>query len=266
MSFWQCSKCGFKNAVAANMFSSVKCQSCHSWRIASTSKEESPEIPQSNTGRFDLELLLHGYIREKEEKLDLFMNIPDGIIKLIKSLYPVLLFKFGAFGQEEDIENLFLLNEDRTILKGSDYSCNGYFVYADLGEYNDTGFDKGIHLWSIKLLKPAQCYLSIGVTTEKNEEILAHAANNDDIFNDVGSWMTKGKNSHLDMPAGWDGSEFDKNEIITIELNCDNWAVSYYRNGKLLKIDDIEQDNYYFGMVCCALNEYTHIQVVESKL
>ena len=42
-----------------------------------------------------LELLICGYLRENEDELELYMNIPDGFAKIMHDLYPLLLFKFG---------------------------------------------------------------------------------------------------------------------------------------------------------------------------
>ena len=94
-----------------------------------------------------LQLLICGYIRENHNALKLFLNVPNGIVQIIHNLYPVLLFTFGDFNKER-----FILSDDNTILKGNSDSCNGYMVYADLGENNDIGLKAGIHFWTVKSL------------------------------------------------------------------------------------------------------------------
>ena len=61
-----------------------------------------------------LDLLISGYVREKENQLILSMNVPHGIAELIHDLYPLLIFKFGDYDKE-----VFQLNENKTILKGN---------------------------------------------------------------------------------------------------------------------------------------------------
>ena len=95
-----------------------------------------------------LGLLICGYVREEERKLQLYMNIPNGIVKIVHELFPLLLFKFGDFNRGR-----FEINDDRTIIKGPhNGSCNGFLIYADLEQYSDVGLNKGIHIWSIKRL------------------------------------------------------------------------------------------------------------------
>ena len=107
-----------------------------------------------NSDDFDLELLMSGYVRDTEKELKLFMNVPDGIVRIMHDLYPELLFKFGDFNKHK-----FAVNDDNTILKGCGDICDGHLVYADLGKYNDIGFNKGVHLWSIKILSCIRNYL-----------------------------------------------------------------------------------------------------------
>ena len=88
-----------------------------------------------------MRLLICGYIRESEIELDLYMNIPKGIDKIMHDLYSVLLFKFG-----EHKNDIFKFEADKTIIRGNKGGCNGYLVYADLGQFNDIGLNKGIHI------------------------------------------------------------------------------------------------------------------------
>ena len=82
--------------------------------------------------------LVYGFVRESEKLLDLFMNIDEGITKLLIQLFPVLRFKIGAFDEKQ-----FETENDRMTIKGSG-SCNGYMVYADLENNKDMGDDSSI--------------------------------------------------------------------------------------------------------------------------
>ena len=133
-----------------------------------------------------LELLISGYIREKQDELKLYMNFPNEIAKIMHDFYPLLLFKFGDFKKD-----IFEVNEDGTILKGIG-DCNGYLIYADISQYSNTGLNQGVHSWSIKSLGEdfAACFISIGVTTEKND-LLINEWNHDgfEIYDWINIWI-----------------------------------------------------------------------------
>ena len=76
-----------------------------------------------------LELLISGFIRQEQNELELYMNVPKGITKIMQKLYPLLFFKFGDFEK-----GTFEVNEDRTILKGSG-DCNGFLFMFGPSNY-----------------------------------------------------------------------------------------------------------------------------------
>ena len=124
---------------------------------------------------------------------------------------------------------------------------------------------QGVHLWSIKLIKKNQgvCFCSIGVTTEKNDEIINK-------FQHTGSspsythWMKEGTNEVHSYLQGCK-QPWKKDEVITAKLDCDNWDVTYYRGTQEIKKDVIVKDRrYYFAFLCCNLSSWTHFQIVES--
>ena len=164
MSSRDCQHCDLTNSE-----STANCLACYQSPLSLKQKQEA--ITRFITSEVSLELLINGYFRKKEKELNLYMHIPMGIAQIIHSFYPVLLFKFGDFRQ-----NLFEVNDDRTILKArgkSWFSCCGYLIYAHLEQYNDVGLNKGVHLWSVQnLAATTECHLSIGVTTEKNDKLI----------------------------------------------------------------------------------------------
>ena len=204
-------------------------------------------------------LLINGYLKEQETELDLFMNIPDGIDKIMQKLYPLLLFKFGDFKK-----NKFQVTNNRTIIQGNGKGCWGYLIYADLGHYNDIGLNKGVHIWSIKLLsggysygnRGATCFKSIGVTTEKSQELIDKFERH----GDKQHWIEDGYNSFYKGNFHW-----QPQSVVTVKLNCNEWTVTYYNNNKQFQMDKIEANKYYyFAMMCCDKQRFTKVQVVEN--
>lgn len=207
-----------------------------------------------------LQPLINGYLRNQEKEHKLL--IPDGIPQIIHQLYPLLLFRFGNFKQD-----FFTLHENSMILEGTsrghgfDFDCSGFMVYADLGPtLNDVGFTKGIHSWSIKKLVDSHCFGSIGVTTTKDNT-------------SINEWYHNGEPSQQWIDQGTQNSFYEgvlvwkHEEIITVELDCDDWTVKYYKNYEkpYFQKDKIEPNHsYYFAMMVCNLSEYTKYQIVDN--
>ena len=222
----------------------------------------------------NLILLICGYLRQNENELKLYMNIPTGIVTIMQKLYPVFIFKFGDFKN-----GAFAVSKERTIIKGSSSNkmdpntwempgCHGYFVYADLGQFNDMGLNNGIHVWSVKMLHRvnygAECFASIGVTTEKNDKLINE-------WNHDGNcgihWNPKAVNDESISSFYQGCNKWNFEEIVTVRLNCNDWKVTYYVDKKILKTDRIKPErSYYFAMLLCGLERYTYFEVVESDL
>ena len=214
-----------------------------------------------------IEILINGYIRNHEKEYKLL--IPPEIAQIIYKSYPSLLFKFGDFNKD-----FFIINEEKTILKGIDgdigrvvgSDCNGFMVYADLGQdiLNDIGINTGVYFWSVKcLLEVARCFASIGVTTEKNDKLINHWDHDGMKLDDhwFENFKEGGRNSFYQGCTEW-----QKDQIITVRLDCDNWTVKYYKDKENtnFKEDKIEANkSYYFAMMVCNLESLTHYQIVQ---
>ena len=60
---------------------------------------------------------------------------------------------------------------------------------------------------------------------------------------------------------------WDKNMIFSVELDCDNWKVFFYKDATLLRSKDIDPNKSYFLAVsCCASKGATSLQSVQSPL
>ena len=58
--------------------------------------------------------------------------------------------------------------------------------------------------------------------------------------------------------------KWNKNDVITVKLNCDNWEVTYYKNGIGFKWDIVDPyESYFFVMFCCGYS-IPDMQVVEN--
>ena len=117
MSSWDCLNCGLTNSASKR-----QCLACFTPNTFERNRCNYRPI------KFDLDLLISGYIREIENKIAL-----TGIIKIIETLYPSLMFKFGAHDEAK-----MNVSENGTILKGCARECEGFIVYADLGIYIPT--------------------------------------------------------------------------------------------------------------------------------
>ena len=241
MPLWDCVHCGLTNSGTRN-----QCLACY---------QPDSKLIKQFLSRSDIELLIKGYARENEKRLDLFMNIPDEFVQMIINAYPLLLFRIGEFDK-----NVFNVTNEGTILKGRNFSCRPWVVYADLGRYSDTGFNEGVHLWSVKSLVgnkvsgTAICMLSIGVTTQKNEDILKGTEAG-------GGWVTRnGCNSFYKGYGKWKA-----NDTVTVKLDCNNWTVTYYNDSRQFNQETIDANKcYYFAMFCCGWSSFTHLQVVDN--
>ena len=207
-----------------------------------------------------LELLIAGFVRNHEKKYELYMTVPYEITIIMHELYPLLLFGFGDYKKDK-----FLTKDNKRCLMGTD-DCAGYMVYADLGQYNDIGLNKGIHLWSLRsfAIDSGRCYLSIGVTTEKNDKVINDW--NSAKIRKRNHWIEDGYNSHFEgNPRISETGAWLYGEVITAKLDCDQWKVTYFRNNEEIQQDEIEPNqSYYFALMCCANSSYSVLKVVEK--
>lgn len=212
--------------------------------------------------------LTSGFIREQQSILSLYMAIPQGIIVYIMNYFPFL-FSFGIY----DSSKFDLINGDNMMIQGiSKDDCDGYPIYADLFGKNETGFNSGVHYWSIKALHTdwykedgkipedhysfteSDCYRCIGVTTIKK--------NIHDIHEPTAPFkFGAGRSYHFDgFIQGWGFGQ-----IITLKLDCNIWVVSYYKDGKFIKSQRIqENENYFLALSCCTHHYYTKLEVVDT--
>ena len=212
-----------------------------------------------------VELLIFGFIHDQETKHRFSMSIPNGIILYIINYFPIL-FKFGLHDK-----NRFAVSEDKMCIKGIQQDkCDGYTIYADLYDKSETGFNRGIHYWSIKALpleyspeyRTSPCYRNIGITTARNEKIVSSMS---DEF--VGHWtndhVVSGYHYYYDGCADEDG--WGNDEIITVKMDCDDWKVSYYKELVLKRTETIEPYQYYFfALSCCVDPDFTSLTIVET--
>lgn len=202
-----------------------------------------------------VQLLTFGYVREHQMKQPLFMDIPTAIIWLIVNFHAAL-FKLGLYNKER-----FEISDDGLFIKSIATGCEGFMVYADLLDKNDTGFDRGVYFWSLQSNVGYTCFFSIGVTTIKNDKIVNLILDRfiDDIDMGRNREITKGYHYYYELYHRLE------DEIVTVKLDCNDWKVSYYRNEALMKSEDIEPNQLYFlAISLCGQQGNTHLKVVET--
>ena len=203
----------------------------------------------------ELELLISGYIRENERELSLSMNVPEGINKMMLELYPLLLYLFGDYKKD-----VYEVNDDRTIIKGIGESCSGFLIYADLGQFNDIGLNKGIHLWSIKFLsRYSSCFASLGITTDKTDKLINEWCHTGGNWS--GHWgPMKGHNYHFQGCGMW-----NKDKVVTMKLDCNAWTVTWFLDKTEITKEAIATNqHYYFVLFTCDKLKYAYFQVVDT--
>ena len=208
--------------------------------------------------------LVYGFVREQEQILSLSRHITAVVVELIIGLFPLLSMPFGKFNEE-----MFTISEDKTILKvtrkqGGQYH-KYYMVYADLGPYSDTGLDKGVHTWTIKLRArnwkskyvPEYCGRRIGIVTNQNPMDCNESAS-DDLFKTGYDFMIDNDRHASEKQWKIDGK-------VTIKFDCNKGELTYYLDGRMKKIQHINaEEKYYIGLSCCVTHNHFYYQIVET--
>lgn len=203
------------------------------------------------------DLLVHGYIHKLEKDTHSALIIPEAIYKIIALFYPQLL-KFELFDS-----NRFELLEDGYEIKGKPgMGCSGYTVFPE--SLLITGYNKGIHYWSVKLLgdinETGYCYHSIGIIANERDKELCNKR--------TGHWAITGRQQPLTQISWFDGytNGWNRKDIITIKLDCDKGITEYWKNDKKVKKDEIDTTkSYYFAMNTCCIPAH-YFKVVETPL
>ena len=193
------------------------------------------------------EVLVHGFIQDQRRKLQLSKNIPMDIILLITAYFPVL-FRFGLHHK-----SYFRVSNDKLRIKSKGGSCEGFMIYADLGDKDDIGLNEGIHIWSLLSRAGTFCFRSIGITNFKDDRMVNKTAGRGDFY------------CYYDGDTDNKQPVWDKNMIFSVELDCDNWKVFFYKEATLLKSQDIDPNKSYFLAVSCCASA-TSLQSVQSPL
>lgn len=211
---------------------------------------------------YKLDELICGYLRTHRNQLDLWMDIPLEIGQIVHLLFPRARYKFGAFKEDQ-----FEVSDDGDTIEGTG-DCGGYLIFADLGEFNDTGISKGVHSWSLQstISGGSNCYASVGVLCEKTDFLInqwssefnwVHGSDHDHHED----WPTHITSSFIDLTDKW-----LLNDIITIQLDCTNWTVTYFKGSDEIEKHEISEGAYYFATNRCSSSAYTMLKVVDSPL
>ena len=211
------------------------------------------------------ELLIHGYIHQLERDYNVSSIIPNEIYGVIIAFYPQLL-KFELF----DSQRFQLLDDGYQIKGKSGTGCSGYTIYPECLVVD--GYKKGIHFWSVQLLGDVEndyyCYHSVGIVANKRNEKWCNSASEHWPITDSASEHPRKEKQPSSQISWYNGHENDwnRNEIITVKLNCDEGFVVYYENDEEKRKDQIDsKQSYYFAMNTCEIPRH-YYKVVNTPL
>eukprot|EP01084_Bolivina_argentea_P313416 542760_1 len=189
-------------------------------------------IESENKKNFEkYEKLTYGFIRNIQ------LEIPLDICKCILCFCPTL----PTFVLFDD--DYFEISPNGLIIRGKEQTCKALLIYISSWTLN--GYTEGIHYLSIMNHNEYNsCYHSIGIKDEINEEWI-----HEEIYNDFHTDYHNTNASYLSNTASnWNGLT-----IVTIKLNCNNWTVEYYQNGKYIQQDTIKPNkSYHFAISICG--------------
>ena len=148
----------------------------------------------------------------------------------------------------------FDVSKRGTVIRGNRYiACIAWTAY--ISSPGNNGFNKGIHYLAIKNMKnrKEKCFRNVGILSQRNEEIIKD--------NILETW---GKYEKIIASYYAGKHEWQYNETISLKLDCNEWTVTYWKDGKLLKIDHIPpNESYHFAVNFCECMSYTHFQIVD---
>lgn len=197
----------------------------------------------------DAKYLVYGYIKNSTNEYHLFMNIANAIIEVIYSYYQHL--KFNYYNKKA-----FDVSEDGTVIRGNRYlACGAWTAY--ISSPGNKGFNKGIHYLAIKNMKndKTECFRNIGILSQRNEMIITD--------NILSTWD---KYDKIIASCYIGRDKWHYNETISLELDCNEWTVTYWKDDDLFKIDHIPPNkSYHFAVNFCECMSWTHFQIVDHK-
>jgi len=200
----------------------------------------------------NISCLISGYMRRHERQLALHTHIPSAVCRIVSDFYPSVLC-FGAHNPE-----LFEVLCDGTEIKGASAECcSGYLVYADLMNkaLARSGLCSGVHSWSLQSLsaRSASCYQSVGVTQIKPTEAA---------LNTKSSHWPHEDTTRDSFFCGYQ-QQWKQGDVVTVELDCDEWTVTYFVNGVQVKRDEVPRGKWFMALSLCASKNLVHLKSVK---
>ena len=210
-----------------------------------------------------VDLIITGFLKDIDQEHQLPIDLMIVLVSYIGGMSEIVFDIECRMIPREDIKDEGTLIH-RKVNKFAIHKRNGiekdvsaFIIYAC-----SKGFDSGCHEWHIRF----RCKLdnkipkdSIGIVTDIDD---VEKCNNDKGLNEFRSkgdyyWIDnkqkqiKYKANGLEVKLQWEDYmlSWEKNDIITVRLDCDAWNVEFRINNKMIaKIQDIKPQIYYFAI------------------
>ena len=202
------------------------------------------------------ESLVNGYIRMIEKEYSSENSINDAFDIVLSYILPLFLLGFDVFHPRK-----FKVSDDRlSIIGKSDDGDGTFLIYSNCCK--ETGYNKGIHFWSVKCIK-AHHYASnvvdrretyIGIKNERKKLWIYETwikAHEGGIFYHLKGELAR---KYWKLP----------NNIITVKLDCHNWTITYFHGIQVIRKNYIKpMESYYFVLQLHSHTD-THFRVVPT--
>ena len=197
------------------------------------------------------ELLVDGYVRKIEHLYKVQNSVNDAAPIIVSYVAPLLLLGL-------DLHHQYKLNvsEDKLTLRGNDGNNHqSYLIYAECDNYDNIGYNKGIHCWSVECIAYYENLWSfnlIGIKSERKRPW---------VYEKWTKVHEGGLYYHLDNGLGkmhWPSN------TITIRLNCYDWTLTYFNGLLEIQKDYIKPNQAYYFVLQISGNDKSHFRVVPT--
>ena len=200
-----------------------------------------------------IELAFFGFIRKNYNQ-----NFPDVIKQICITYYP----KIEVFWDIYYDELSKYVSDDGLICRGQ--SNGGYTTFSC-----SNGWNKGVHIFTVKSINGNMHSCGIGITSSENLKKIEHVndlyflwSNTDECVlycMDGQRIFKKDTNVNYNYKMIKQCEQFNNSAAITIMVDCNKWKLQYYANGKIIADDmDLERNKTYHACITIFSSNLTY--------